>query len=138
MQIQISQAMSGVLGQVVIVTIKDGRRFIGRLVGVDSKRTLMLDDVLEELPAGQVSPVSEKLATLENFVSKMSELTPSFINTSGVSAEGAFKAQFMSNKIRHLAVVIPGDSVLRVLKQVPQPAGPEPAKPAGAPGQPAS
>ena len=126
------------LGQIVIVTIRDGRRFIGRLVGVDSKRTLMMDDVLEELPAGQVSPVADKLATLENYVSKMSELTPSFINTSGFKDEAQFKAKFMSNKIRHLAVVIPGDSVVKVVKQAPQPAAPEPAKQhASAPAQPA-
>ena len=116
--------MTTVLGQIVIVSVKDGRRFIGRLVGVDAKKTLMMDDVLEELPEGLLSPTAKHLEALEMYSARVHEGASLFVNTDHIKDEDIeteFRKKFTSNKIKHLAVVIPGDSIVKVVKQVPQP-----------------
>lgn len=111
--------MSSALGQVVIVTIKDGRRFYGRWCGVDSKKTVLLDDVLEELPADSMSKTAAHIETVDKYTSPLDidRYVSAFIDFSFEADEAKRKAmqkKFLENKLRHQAVVIPGESIVKV------------------------
>ena len=114
-----------ILGQIVIVTIKDGRKFYGRLVGVDKNKTILLDRALEEIPKGQESGVNKQLMTFSSYSTQAQDedVAKEYIDTAHFSSEEQcreFCLKFMSNKIRHTAVVIHGESILKVERQVVQ------------------
>lgn len=123
--------MSQALGQVVIVTIKDGRRFYGRWCGVDSKKTILLDDVLEELPAGGMSKVADQIESIDKYTSPLdvSRYASAYIDFSFEPDEEKRKKlqkEFLDNKLRHQAVVIPGDSIAKIeLQKVIKKANPD-------------
>lgn len=111
--------MNEALGQIVIVSIKDGRRFYGRWVGVDAKKTLLLDDVLEELPAQGLSKTACHIETVEKYTTPLDHDRvvghyADFSYETDPEKRLVLQKKFMENKLRHQAVVIPGESIVRV------------------------